>query len=162
MKHSILVFAAALSLGSCQAVDVQNATPQPDTTQRKSTMELGNFSVSLAVKDLKTSLAFYEKLGFAKCGGDATQGWIVLRNGPARVGLFQGMFEKNLMTFNPGWDPDAKALDEFEDVRDIQKRLKAAGVKLIAEADESTTGPAHITLIDPDGNQILIDQHVSK
>ena len=123
-------------------------------------MQLGNFSVSLAVKDIHTSRAFYEKLGFKVVGGDIAQNWLVLKHGEHKVGLFQGMFEKNMLTFNPGWDGNAQKLDAFEDVRDIQRQLKAQGVALDAEADEKTTGPAHIMLTDPDGNPILIDQHV--
>ncbi len=122
-------------------------------------MDLGNFSISLAVKDLKVSREFYEKLGFTKVGGEATQNWLILRNGHATIGLFQGMFENNIMTFNPGWSRDGENLDEFTDVREIQKRLKAAGISLTAETDESTTGPANIMVTDPDGNLILFDQH---
>ena len=123
-------------------------------------MELGAFSVSLAVKDLEVSRAFYGKLGFQPFAGAVDQGWLVLRNGDAVIGLFQGMLESNLLTFNPGWDPSASPLDEFTDVREIQRTLKADGLALDAEADESTTGPASLMLTDPDGNRILIDQHV--
>lgn len=123
-------------------------------------MELGAFSVSLAVKDIHASKAFYEKLGFAVFAGDITQNWLILKNGPHAVGLFQGMFDKNTLTFNPGWDANAQTLDQFADVRELQKHLKAQGVKLESEADENTTGPASIMLLDPDGNPILIDQHV--
>jgi catechol 2,3-dioxygenase-like lactoylglutathione lyase family enzyme len=123
-------------------------------------MELGAFSVSLSVKDLAASRAFYETLGFATMGGDAAQGWLILKNGTTVIGLFQGMFEGNLLTFNPGWDSGAQPLADFLDVRQIQRRLKAQGITLSLEADESSTGPAHIMLADPDGNQILIDQHV--
>ena len=123
-------------------------------------MQLGAFSVSLAVKDLRASQAFYEKLGFRAAHGDAEQGWLILKNGPTVIGLFQGMFPKNTLTFNPGWDQDAQPLPQFEDVRTIQRRLKAAGVALSIEADESGSGPAHVALEDPDGNPILIDQHV--
>lgn len=123
-------------------------------------MDLGAFSISLAVKDLTVSREFYEKLGFAVTGGDAEQGWLVLRNRSHTIGLFQGMFEKNLLTFNPGWNQDASNRDEFTDVRELQKQLEAAGVELTTRADESTTGPAHFTVIDPDGNPILVDQHV--
>ncbi len=122
-------------------------------------MELGTFSISLAVKDIAASRAFYEKLGFAAVGGDQTQNWLILRNGVTTIGLFQGMFEQNILTFNPGWDSQAKNLDEFLDVREIQQRLEAAGVDLSTRADESSTGPASLTLADPDGNAILIDQH---
>jgi len=122
-------------------------------------LPLGAFSVSLAVKDLAASRAFYEKLGFEAFAGEPEQGWLILRNGNATVGLFQGMFEKNILTFNPGWDRDAQDLEDFADVREIQARLKEAGLELVGEADPSATGPAHITLVDPDGNPILIDQH---
>lgn len=121
---------------------------------------LGAFSVSLAVKDLAASRAFYEKLGFQKVMGDATQNWLILRNGTITLGLFQGMFDRNTFTFNPGWTAECEPLPEFTDVREIQKNLKAQGLTLASEADESTTGPAALMLFDPDGNPILIDQHV--
>lgn len=124
-------------------------------------MHLGAFSISLAVKDLAASRAFYEKLGFTEAGGDQSQGWLVMRSGDTTIGLFQGMFEKNLLTFNPGWGPQATPLDTpFEDVRAIQSRLQETGVALIEETDPDGTGPGYITLEDPDGNPILIDQHV--
>ena len=123
-------------------------------------MQLGAFSISLAVKDLAASRAFYEKLGFKEFGGNPAQNWLILKNGDHIIGLFQGMFEKNMLTFNPGWDQKAKALDGFTDVREIQRQLKAQGVALDSEADESTTGPASIILTDPDGNPVLIDQHL--
>jgi lactoylglutathione lyase len=123
-------------------------------------MTLGAFSVSLAVKDIAASKAFYEKLGFTTMGGAQDQGWLILKNGDVIVGLFQGMFEKNMLTFNPGWDQNAQKVDGFTDVRQLQKTLKAAGVTFVTEADESTTGPAHFTIEDPDGNPILVDQHV--
>jgi lactoylglutathione lyase len=122
-------------------------------------MQLGAFSVSLTVKDIAASKAFYEKLGFTYKAGDQSQGWLVLKNGSSVIGLFQGMFEKNILTFNPGWDSDAKELASFTDVRDIEKHLLAQGLTLIKTADQSSTGPEHITLEDPDGNPILIDQH---
>lgn len=122
-------------------------------------MELGAFSISLAVKDIAASKAFYEKLGFRVFGGEQAQNWLILKNGTTLIGLFQGMFEKNILTFNPGWDSDAKELPAFSDVREIQRRLKQQGVALTTEADESTQGPASITLLDPDGNPVLIDQH---
>lgn len=122
-------------------------------------MDLGAFSISLAVKDIHASRAFYEKLGFSDMGGDISQNWLIMKNGPHVIGLFQGMFEKNILTFNPGWDQDAKNLDAFTDVRELQKHLKAQGVTLNEEADPETNGPAYITLEDPDGNPILIDQH---
>jgi lactoylglutathione lyase len=122
-------------------------------------MELGAFSVSLSVKDLSASRAFYEKLGFTQLGGNPEQNWLILKNGSTVIGLFQGMFEGNLLTFNPGWDQNADNLPDFTDVRQIQQRLKSQGIELSREADESTTGPEYITLADPDGNRILIDQH---
>jgi len=123
-------------------------------------MELGAFSLSLAVKDIHLSRAFYEKFGFEVVGGDASQKWLILRNGNHTIGLFQGMFEKNTLTFNPGWDKNAVPLDSFTDVRDIQRQLKAQGVELLSEADEDSTGPASFIAVDPDGNPILVDQHV--
>lgn len=124
-------------------------------------MRLGNFSVSLSVKDLAASRAFYEKLGFHAVGGDG-KNWLILQNDASSIGLFQGMFQGNILTYNPGWDRACNTLHEFDDVRDIQARLKAAGIALTGEADAASAGPAHITLTDPDGNQILIDQHVPK
>lgn len=122
-------------------------------------MDLGAFSISLAVNDIKVSKAFYEKLGFKDLGGDVEQNWVILKNGDHIIGLFQGMFEKNILTFNPGWDQDANNLDRFTDVREIQRELKARGIELTEEADESTEEPAYVILIDPNGNPILIDQH---
>jgi len=123
-------------------------------------MDLGVFSISLAVKDIKASKAFYEKLGFKDFGGDITQNWLILKNGDCVIGLFQGMIEKNSLTFNPGWDGNARKLEAFTDVREIQRQLKAKGVELASEADETTTGPGYFTVMDPDGNPILFDQHV--
>ena len=123
-------------------------------------MELGAFSISLAVKDITASKAFYEKLGFKVFGGDISQNWLIMKNGDHVIGLFQGMFEKNILTFNPGWDQDAQKLEPFTDVRDLQRQLKAQGVELMSEADERTTGPASFIAVDPDGNPILVDQHV--
>ncbi|HMN39522.1 MAG TPA: VOC family protein [Phycisphaerales bacterium] len=124
-------------------------------------MRLGNFSVSLAVKDLAASRAFYEKLGLKVIGGDQEQNWLILQNETSTIGLFQGMFEKNMLTFNPGWDRTCATLGDFDDVREIQRRVKAAGIVPTMAADEATTGPASIVLTDPDGNPILIDQHVA-
>jgi predicted lactoylglutathione lyase len=124
-------------------------------------MRLGNFSVSLAVKDIAASRAFYEKLGFTMTNGDGKK-WVVLQNQATTIGLFQGMFEKNMLTFNPGWDSSKKMLPDFEDVRDLQKALVARGLTPNPAADESTTGPAYLMLTDPDGNPILIDQHVDR
>lgn len=123
-------------------------------------MELGAFSVSLAVKDLQASREFYEKLGFRQFGGDASQNWLILKNGDHLIGLFQGMFEKNTLTFNPGWDQDASSTGSFTDVRELQRELKRQGLALEAEADEGTTGPGAFMLFDPDGNPVLVDQHV--
>ena len=123
-------------------------------------MELGAFSVSLAVKDIQASKAFYEKLGFKVFMGDISQNWLILKNKEHTIGLFQGMFERNTLTFNPGWDSNAQQVDSFIDVRELQKQLRAQGVALMSEADESTTGPASFMVMDPDGNPILIDQHV--
>jgi lactoylglutathione lyase len=123
-------------------------------------MQLGNFSVSLAVNNLAASRAFYEKLGFEMIAGDPKQNWLVLRNGAAIIGLFQGMFERNLLTFNPGWDSSGNTLAQFTDVRELQRRLKRSGIAPAPEADESSQGPASFMVIDPDGNPILFDQHV--
>ena len=123
-------------------------------------MELGNFSISLAVKDIDASRAFYEKFGFTVFGGNAAQKWLILKNGDHVIGLFQGMFDRNMLTFNPGWDSNANQLDAFTDVRDLQRALKAQGVPLLSEADESGSGPASFMAIDPDGNPVLVDQHV--
>ena len=123
-------------------------------------MDLGNFSVSLAVKDLGASRTFYENLGFSAFAGEEEQGWLILKNGTTKIGLFQGMFEKNTLTFNPGWDEDGSELPNYTDVRDIQARLKEAGIALASEADADGTGPGSCMAVDPDGNPILIDQHV--
>lgn len=123
-------------------------------------MQLGNFSVSLAVKDLAASRAFYEKLGFRSLGGDGTT-WLILQNETSTIGLFQGMFDKNILTYNPGWDRNSATLPAFTDVRDIQRMLREKGITPVQAADESTTGPASLIIVDPDGNPILIDQHVA-
>lgn len=125
-------------------------------------MELGNFTVSLAVKDLEASRGFYETLGFTVMGGDASHGWLILRNGACTVGIFQGMFDRNMLTFNPGWDAQAQPMAAFEDVRALQRRLKDAGVSFVDETDPDGTGPASFVVVDPDGNPILVDQHVPK
>lgn len=122
-------------------------------------MNMGAFSVSLAVKDIAASMKFYEKLGFTLSGGDPAQNWAIMRNGDHVLGLFQGMFEKNILTFNPGWDQHTNELDEYTDVREIQRALKEQGLALDSEADDSKSGPGSLMLSDPDGNQILIDQH---
>ena len=123
-------------------------------------MELGAFSVSLAVEDLEASRDFYEKLGFEVVGGEASQNWLILRNGTCTIGIFHGMFEENILTFNPGWDWEAQPLDSFADVRELQRELKAKGMQLASEADEDSKGPASFVVLDPDGNPILVDQHV--
>lgn len=123
-------------------------------------MELGAFSISLAVKDIRASQAFYEKFGFEVFGGDITQNWLILKNREHVIGLFQGMFETNILTFNPGWDQNAHKVEPFTDVRDLQRQLKVLGVTFVSEADEDSTGPASFIALDPDGNPILVDQHV--
>jgi lactoylglutathione lyase len=123
-------------------------------------MQLGAFSVSLTVKDIAASAAFYEKLGFTSFGGDITQNWLILKNGETVIGLFQGMFERNMLTFNPGWNQNAEAVDSFTDVRDIQRELKSQGAEFVSEADETSTGPGSFIVLDPDGNPVLVDQHV--
>jgi lactoylglutathione lyase len=123
-------------------------------------MELGAFSISLSVKDIHVSKSFYENLGFEVFGGDITQNWLIMKNNSCIIGLFQGMFEKNMLTFNPGWNENANNLESFTDIRDLQKQLKAKGVKMLTEADESSEGPASFMIEDPDGNPVLLDQHV--
>lgn len=123
-------------------------------------MELGAFSVSLSVKDIHASKAFYEKLGFEVFGGELDQNWLIMKNGVCVIGLFEGMFQRNMLTFNPGWNQDASALDSFTDIRNLQRELKSKGVAFQTEADENRTGPASFIILDPDGNPILVDQHV--
>ncbi len=123
-------------------------------------MILGAFSVSLNVKDIRTSKSFYENLGFQVFGGDLSQNWLIMKNGSCTIGLFQGMFEKNILTFNPGWDENATKLDSFTDVRELQRQLKTKGIKIDTEADEEVSGPGSFVVVDPDGNPILVDQHV--
>lgn len=137
-------------------------TKQAETQQAPAHLRLGNFSISLAVKDVVVSRAFYEKLGFRANFGNAAKGWLIMQNESSTIGLFAHAFDKNILTWNPGWDRDCKTLPDFDDVRDIQKSLKAAGLTLTTSADEASTGPASLTLTDPDGNMILIDQHVPK
>ena len=137
----------------------QLAFAQENNTSNQKNMELGAFSISLKVKDIKKSVEFYEKLGFTYKGGNIDQNWIVLKNGNTVIGLFQGFIEKNTLTFNPGWDQSASEVNPFTDVREIQKKLKEKGVKIDREANETTKGPEYIVLTDPDGNSILIDQH---
>lgn len=144
-------------LSTARATDPQN-TP----SSGGEALQLGNFSVSLAVKDIAASRAFYEKLGFHVMGGDQANNWLILQNETSTIGLFQGMFEKNILTFNPGWDRNCATLPIFDDVRDIQSRLEDLGLTLQTKADATTTGPASLTLLDPDGNAILVDQHVPR
>ncbi|HSJ69595.1 MAG TPA: VOC family protein [Anditalea sp.] len=153
----MLTFILGFSLHSVFA----NKTPI-DNTDNKNNMKLGAFSISLNVKDLKTSKEFYEKLGFSPFAGGMDQNYLIMKNENALIGLFQGMFEGNILTFNPGWDENAADLKEFDDIREIQKQLKTSGLSLLSEADESSDGPASLMLTDPDGNMILIDQHRNK
>ena len=148
---------ASIAMVATAAAQSTPATPASE----KKTMDLGNFSVSLNVKDIKASMAFYEKLDFKVVAGKLEQKWIVVQSGNARIGLFQGMFDKNIMTFNPGWTKDKETMKEFQDVREIQRTLKARGITTVApEADEKTEGPAYFKVTDPDGNTLLFDQHV--
>ena len=156
MKALTLTLAGALA---SIAIVATTTTPSAETKEKKA-MELGNFSVSLTVKDIKASRAFYEKLDFKEVGGKLEENWIVLQSGNARIGLFQGMFDKNIMTFNPGWTKDKDTLKDFQDVRELQRILKARGITMAAEADETTEEPAHFMITDPDGNTLLFDQHV--
>ncbi len=133
-----------------------------DNTNKDKAMQLGNFSISLTVKDVNASKEFYEKLGFKVSGGDLKRKYVIMQNETSTIGLYQGMFDKNSLTYNPGWDRDCKTLEEFQDVREIQQELKKRGLNPVVSADESTSGPAFLTLVDPDGNPILIDQHVPK
>ena len=125
-------------------------------------MDLGAFSISLAVKDLQASKVFYQKLGFSVFGGDETQNWLIMKNADHVIGLFQGMFERNILTFNPGWDQSASPLQTFTDVRELQRELRDQGIALESEVDGASTGPASFVILDPDGNPILVDQHVAK
>ena len=158
--------AFAVSVALITSCAIADDTAQPATsaqsTEEDHAMQLGTFSTSLSVKDIRASRAFYENLGFKKAGGNVDQNWLILRNGSTTIGLFQGMLEQNIMTFNPGWNELAEPLEQFEDVREIQSKLKARGVELTTEAEEDGNGPASFTLVDPDGNHILIDQHVPK
>ncbi len=152
----------SFAAGFLACLTIAASNPNPMTPKIDSKGGLGAFSASLAVKDIAASRAFYETLGFSVVHGVQEQNWLVLRSGTTTIGLFQGMFENNIMTFNPGWDYEAKPLEEFEDIRSIQKRLKAAGLTLTTEADEESTGIANFTMVDPDGNMLLFDQHVPK
>ena len=147
------VVAACVSIVSCAQITASNV-------EKRNPMQLGAFSISLTVKDIEASKSFYEKFGFVVVSGNAKQKWLVLSNGDHKIGIFQGMFEKNMMTFNPGWDQNKTKLDSFTDIRELQRQLKAKGVSLQKEADEKTRGPESFIAIDPDGNPILVDQHV--
>jgi lactoylglutathione lyase len=163
--RSLALIALALFCGAPADPTQEPKTPsdQPkEQTVTPAKPELGAFSVSLAVKDLAKSRGFYESLGFEVVGGVAEQNWLILRNGTTTIGLFKGMLPGNSMTFNPGWDAEAKALPTFTDVRELQRQFEARGVKLASRADEATDGPAHFTLVDPDGNMIMFDQHVPR
>ena len=153
---TLLALAGALATTAIASA----TTTHPGRLEEKTAMELGTFSVSLSVKDIQASKAFYEKLGFEEVGGKLEQNWIILQNGSATVGLFHGMFEGNVMTFNPGWTRDQETLKDFQDVRELQSTLKERGITITTEADESTDGPASFILADPDGNTIYVDQHV--
>lgn len=152
-----LILAGALAVVAIAAV----TRAPPTRAAEAKAMELGNFSVSLTVKDIKASKAFYEKLDFKQVSGRLEQNWVVLQNGSVTIGLFQGMFDRNMMTFNPGWTKDKQAMKDFQDVRDLQRSLKARGLTVAPEADEKTEGPAYFKLTDPDGNVLLFDQHVA-
>ena len=152
----------SFTLGGLAAMLLTAGPLQEKQPMQDDSIQLGNFSVSLTVKDLQASKAFYEKLDFKQVAGKLEQKWIVLQNGTTKIGLFQGMFERNSLTFNPGWDSERKTPKDFQDVRELQKVLKQRGLKLQTEADETTEGPAFFSLLDPDGNPILVDQHVPK
>lgn len=161
MKYLPWLFLACL-LGGCACCQTAERNGAAQQTAAEGDLSLGNFSVSLAVKDIAASRAFYQKLGFRAIGGDQSQNWLIMQNDTATIGLFQGMFEDNIMTFNPGWNRSSETLAEFDDVREIQETLRSRGITFVLEADESTTGPASLMIADPDGNMILIDQHVPK
>ena len=158
MRRVSVLMVGLIAWGGWASTDPPKTAPPAGTGVER--MRLGNFSVSLAVKDIGASRAFYEKLGFRQIGGEQAQNWLILQNETSTIGLFQGMFDKNMLTFNPGWDRACATLPDFDDVRDIQKTLRARGLTLTVTADEKTTGPASLMLTDPDGNPILIDQHV--
>lgn len=156
----IIPYILAFAFGGMLTAFAEESSNDPASKGKP--LQLGNFSVSLAVKDIAASRAFYEKLGFHVMGGDQANNWLILQNETSTIGLFQGMFEKNILTFNPGWDRNCATLPDFDDVRDIQSRLEGLGLTLQTKADAATTGPASVTLLDPDGNPILIDQHVPR
>jgi catechol 2,3-dioxygenase-like lactoylglutathione lyase family enzyme len=156
LRIQILLLVGALAV----MAGVGASTAQSARTGGDKNLELGNFSVSLAVKDIKASMAFYQKLDFKQVGGKLEQNWVVLQNGNARIGLFQGMFDKNILTFNPGWTKDKETMKDFDDVRELQRTFKSRGLTMAPEADANTQGPAFFELTDPDGNTLLFDQHV--
>lgn len=156
-----LLFVLLFGLAACAATD-EVERPEAAARAAPADLDLGNFSVSLAVRDLEASRAFYEALGFREVAGDPARGWLILQNATATIGLFQGLFERNVLTFNPGWDRDQATPAEFEDVRSLQQRLRERCLEIASPADEDGTGPASFLLIDPDGNPILVDQHVPK
>jgi catechol 2,3-dioxygenase-like lactoylglutathione lyase family enzyme len=158
LKHSVAGRVRCVLGGCDRPITPSNVVHETGDTR----MRLGNFSISLAVKNLQASRAFYENLGFRAIMGDPKQNWLILQNGTTTIGLFQGMFEKNSLTFNPGWNAKGERLPDYDDVRDIQRTLKSKGVSPVTSADESTDGPASLMLVDPDGNPILIDQHVPR
>ena len=159
-KHASIVLCSlfALTVGTLAG----RATAAPEEKEKKQPLRLGNFSVSLTVEDLAASQAFYEKLDFTKVGGAPEQNYVILQNGTTTIGLFHGMFPKNILTFNPGWNAKKETLEEFDDVRTLQATLKARGISMVTEADPESTGPAHFIIADPDGNTLLFDQHVPK
>lgn len=166
MRKKILIitgiiasFALGFYLSHLLAQKTANSQTISNKIEKQSNMKLGAFSISLSVKDLRTSKEFYEKLGFHVFAGSMEQNYLIMKNDNALIGLFQGMFQGHILTFNPGWDENANELDTFDDIRQIQKKLKNSGLALISEADENTEGPASLTLTDPDGNVILLDQH---
>ena len=162
MRLSILSFLVILCCSALYPFSGSGSDETSKSSTAKNKMQLGNFSISLTVKDINASKDFYEKLGFHVSGGDLKRKYVIMQNDTSTVGLYQGMFEKNSLTYNPGWDRDCNTLPEFQDVREIQSELKKRGLNPVVAADESTNGPAFLTLVDPDGNPILIDQHVSK
>jgi catechol 2,3-dioxygenase-like lactoylglutathione lyase family enzyme len=160
MRYAIPFFVLCIC---CWAIyPVIGSRPDEPSSNTLTDLKLGNFSISLTVKDINASKEFYEKLGFKMSGGDLKRKYVIMQNETSTVGLYQGMFDKNSLTYNPGWDRDCKTLDEFQDVRDIQRELIMRGLNPVVSANESTSGPAFLTLVDPDGNPILIDQHVPK
>jgi catechol 2,3-dioxygenase-like lactoylglutathione lyase family enzyme len=158
---SLLIVVSTIALIAAQETTDNRGSDRPKSKEANK-IQLGNFSVSLAVKDIKASKAFYEKLDFKQIGGNAEQNWLIIQNGTTTIGLFQGMFDKNILTFNPGWNHKSEALKEFQDVRELQTIIKDRGIVPTTAADPASNGPASFVIVDPDGNPILIDQHVPK